>query len=135
MMIPEEHTILIKSRLCDYSDATILVKGTITVGDTSSAGAAANNTNKKVILKNFALFNNCIREINNTQIDNAKDIYIVMPIINLKEYSYNYSKISGSLWQCCKDITAVNNNFSGANTTDLFNSKAKITGQMMTMEK
>ena len=44
-------TAVLKSRLCDYSDAYILVKGTITVDDTSAAGAAANNTNKKVLYK------------------------------------------------------------------------------------
>ena len=48
-------TTMLKSSLCDYSDAYILVKGTITVDDTSAAGAAANNTNKKVIFKNCAL--------------------------------------------------------------------------------
>ena len=53
---------------------------------------------------------------------------------NLIEYSDNYSKTSGSLWQYCKDIPAVNNNddiveFNGANATDSFNFKAKITGQ------
>ena len=88
---------MLKSSLCDYNDAHILVKGTITVDDTSVAGAAANNTNKKVIFKNCALFTNCISEINNTQIDNAQDIDIVMPIYNLIEYSDNYSKTSGSL--------------------------------------
>ena len=88
---------MLKSSLCDYNDAHILVKGTITVDDTSVAGAAANNTNKKVIFKNCAPFTNCISEINNTQIDNAQDIDIVMPIHNLIEYSDNYSKTSGSL--------------------------------------
>ena len=127
-------TTMLKSSLCDYSDAYILVKGTITVNDTSAAGAAANNTNKKVIFKNCAPFANCISEINNTQVDNAKDIDIVMPMYNLIEYSDNYSKTSGSLWQYCKDIPAVNNNgnivnFNEANATDSFNSKAKITGQ------
>ena len=53
---------------------------------------------------------------------------------NLKEYSNNYSKTSGSLWQYCIDIPAVNNNgdivgFNGANATDSFNFKAKITRQ------
>ena len=57
-----------------------------------------------------------------------------MPMYNLIEYSDNYSKTSGSLWQYCKDIPAVNNNgniveFNGANATDSFNFKAKITGQ------
>ena len=78
-------TTMLKSSLCDYSDAYILVKGTITVNDTAAADANANNTNKKVIFKNFAPFTNCISEINNTQVDNAKDIDIVMPIYNLIE--------------------------------------------------
>ena len=111
-------TTMLKSSLCDYSDAYILVKGTITVDDTSAAGAAANNTNKKVILKNCAPFTNCISKVNNTQIDNAKDIHIVISMYNLIEYSDSYSKTSGNLWQYCKDIPAVNNkgdivNFNG----------------------
>ena len=91
-------TIILKSSLCDYSDAYILVKRTISVNNTVAQGAAANNTNKKVIFKNCAPFTNCIREINNTQIDNAKDIDIVMPMYNLIEYSDNYAKTTGSLW-------------------------------------
>ena len=102
-------TTILKSSLCDYSDAYILVKGTITVNNTGT-DTAPDNRNKKVIFKNCALFTNCISEINNTQIDNAKDIDIVMPMYNLIEYSDNYSKTSGSLWQYCKDIPAVNNN-------------------------
>ena len=88
---------MLKSSLFDYSDAYILVKGTITVNNTAAADADANNTNKKVIFKNGASFTNCISEINNTQVDNAKDIDIVMPMYNLIEYSDNYSKASGSL--------------------------------------
>ena len=125
---------MLKSSLCDYSDAYILVKGTITVNNTAAAGAAANNTNKNVIFKNCAPFTNCISEINNTQIDNAKDIDIVMPMYNLIEYSDNYAKTTGILWQHCKDIPAGNANneiitFSEDNTTDSFKFKAKITGQ------
>ena len=127
-------TTMLKSSLCDYSDAYILVKGTISVNNTAAQGAAANNTNKKVIFKNCAPFTNCISEINNTQIDNAKDIDIVMPMYNLIEYSDNYVKTTGSLWQYCKDIPARNANdeiiiFSEDNTTDLFKFKAKIKGQ------
>ena len=127
-------TTMLKSSLCDYSDAYILVKGTITVNNTAAQGAAASNTNKKVIFKNCAPFTNCISEINNTQIDNAKDINIVMPMYNLIEYSYNYAKATGSLWQYCKYIPARNNNdeivvFAVNNVTDSFDFKAKITGQ------
>ena len=125
---------MLKSSLCDYSDAYILVKGTISVNNTAAAGADANNTNKKVIFKNCAPFTNCISEINNAQVDNAKDIDIVMPMYNLIEYSDNHVKPSGSLWQYCKDIPPLDNNnvitlFTEANPTDSFNFKAKITGQ------
>ena len=128
-------TSMLRSGLCDYNDAYILVKENITVNNTAADGAAVNNTNKKVIFKNFAPFTSCISKINNEQIDNAEYIDIVMPIYNLIEYSDNYSKTSGSLWQYCKDIPAVNNNgdivsFNGDdNATDSFNFKTKITGQ------
>ena len=69
---------MLRSSLCDYSDAYILVKGNITVNNTVDDGAAANNTNKKVIFKNSAPFTNCIIKINNTQINNAEYIDIVM---------------------------------------------------------
>ena len=58
---------------------------------------------KKVIFKNCAPFINSIREINNTKIDNAKDLIVLMPMYNLIEYSNNYSKTSGSLWQYYRD--------------------------------
>ena len=90
-------TTMLESSLCDYSDASILVKGTISVNNTATEGAAANNTNRKVIFKDCAPFTNCISEINNTKIDNAKDIDIVMPMYNLMEYSDNYAKTTGSL--------------------------------------
>ena len=80
---------MLKSSLCDYSDANILVNGTIT---------------------------------------------IVIPMYNLIEYSDNYAKTIGSLWQYCKDIPARNANdeiivFDANNTTDSFKFKAKMTGQ------
>ena len=90
-------TAMLRSSLCDYSDAYILVKGNISVNNTAGAHTAANNTNKKVIFKNCAPFTNCISKINNTQIDSAEYIDIVIPMQNLIEYSDNYSKTSGSL--------------------------------------
>ena len=90
-------TTMLKSSLRDYSNAYILVKRTVSVNNTAAQGAAANNTNKKVIFKNCAPFTNCISGINNTQIDNATDIDIVMPMYNLIEYSDNYAKTTGSL--------------------------------------
>ena len=124
---------MLRSILCDYSDAYILVKGNISVNNTGTA-TAPTNRNKKLIFKNCAPFNNCISKINNTQTDNAEYIDVVLPIYNLIQYSDNYSKTSGSLWQYCKEIPVVNNagdigEFNGANATDSFNFKTKITGQ------
>ena len=124
---------MLKSSLCDYSDAYILVKGTITVNNTAAADADANNINKKVIFKNCAPFTNCISEIDNIQIDNAKDLDIVMPIYCLTKYSDAYAKTSGSLWQYCKDIPAVDKNnaivdFTENKFTDSFDFKVKMTG-------
>ena len=124
---------MLRSSLCNYSDANILVKGNITVNNIMAEGAAANNTNKKVIFKNCAPFTNCISKINNTHIDDAEYIDIVMPMYHLIEYSDNYSKTSASLWQYCIEIPAVNDdgdivNFNGTNATDSFNLKTKIAG-------
>ena len=76
-------TSMLRSSLCDYNDAYILVKGNITVNNTVTGGANPNNTNKKVIFKTCAPFTSWISKINNTQIDNAKYIDIVMPMYNL----------------------------------------------------
>ena len=127
-------TTMLKSSICDYSDAYILAKGTISVANAAAAGVAANNINRKVILKNCAPFTNCISEINNTQIDNATDIDIVIPMYNLIEYSDNYEKTTGSLWQYSKDIPARNDSneitvFTRNNLTNLFSFKVKFTGQ------
>ena len=70
-------TAMLRSSLCDNSDAYILVKGNISVYSTAAAGAAANNINKENIFKNYAPFTNCIGKINNIQIDNAEYIDIV----------------------------------------------------------
>ena len=83
-------TMLLKSSLCDYSDAYILVKGTITVPNMAAAAAAANNANEKVIFKNCAPFTDCKSETNNVQVDNAKDVDVPIPIYSLTDYSDNY---------------------------------------------
>ena len=94
-------TTMSKSSLCDYSDAYVLVKGKITVTGRGADAAArqADERGRGVAFKNCAPFTNCISEINNTQVGNAKEIDIVMPMYNLIEYSDNYAKASGSLWQ------------------------------------
>ena len=71
-------------------------------GDNAAARRAVER-NKGVIFTNCAPFIKCISKINDMEIDNAKDIDIVMPMYNLIEYSDSYSKTSGSLWQYCKD--------------------------------
>ena len=97
---------MLRSNLCDYADAYIIVKGTIKITGAGDDAAArqAGERNKCVIFKNCAPFTKCINRINNTEIDNAKDIDIVMPMYNLIECSDNYSKTSGSLYQYYKDV-------------------------------
>ena len=119
-------TTMLKSSLCDYSNGYILVKGTITIEEAGADAAArqAVERDKGVIFKNCAPFTNCISEINNTQVDNAKDIDIVMPMYNLIEYSDNYAKASGSLWQYYRGEP--NNNLADSES---FKFKVKITGK------
>ena len=97
-------TTMLKSSLCDYSDAYIF-KGRITIAAAGDDAAArqADERDKGVAFKNCMPFINCISEINNTQADNAKDIDIVMTMYNLIEYSDNYAKTTGSLWQYLRD--------------------------------
>ena len=111
---------MLKSSLCDYSDAYILVKAKIRItgaGDNAAARQAGDRE-----FKNCASFTNCISEINYTQIDNAKDIDIVKPMYNLIEYSNNYARKPGSLWKYYGD--GPNDNL--ANSVS-FKSKIKIT--------
>ena len=91
---------MLRYSLCDYADAYILVKGAITitgVGD-DAAARQADERNKDVIFKSCVPFTPCISKINNTKINDAQDIDIVMPMYNLIEYSDNYWKTSTSLW-------------------------------------
>ena len=97
MMNHEEHitkifklgfkTSMLRTGLCDYSNAYILVKGTITVANTAAQGQSNNAINKKVIFKSCAPFTNCIRRINNTQVDDAHDIDIIMALYTLIDYT------------------------------------------------
>ena len=119
------NTTMLKSILYDYSDAYILVKGRISI---TGAGynAAARQTderNKGVIFKNCTPCTNCISEINNTQVDNAKDLDVVMPTYNLIEYSDNYSKTSRGFSQYLRDEP--NDNLTDSESCK---SKTKITG-------
>ena len=73
-------TSILRSSFYDYSDAYVLVSATITVSDRAASSANI----RKNIIKNCTPFTNCVSEINNTKIDNAKDIDIVMPMYNLE---------------------------------------------------
>ena len=117
---------MLKSSLCDYSDAYILVKGKITItgAGADTATRQADGRDKGVAFKNCAPFINCVSEINNTQVENAKDIDIVMPMYNLIEYSDNYAKITGSLWRYFRDEPD-----DDLEDSESFKSKIKITGK------
>ena len=93
-------TPMLRSNLCDYSDAHILVKGTITVaalGANNDANNIRDKKNRPLILKNNAPFVSCITRINGELIEDADDLDIVMPMYNLLEYSKNYRKTIGWL--------------------------------------
>ena len=119
-------TTMLKSSLFDYSDAYILVKGTIKITGAGDDAAArqAHERDKGVAFKNCAPFINCISEINNTHIDNCKDIDIIMLLYNLLEYSDNYAETSGSLWQYYRDEP--NDTLADSKS---FKSKIKIPGK------
>ena len=92
-------TPMLKSDLCDYSDAYILVNGAITV----AGNHPRDRQNKPVILKNNAPFISCIKKINNELIEDAEDLDVVMPMYNLLEYSENYRKTIGSFYHYYRD--------------------------------
>ena len=119
-------TTMLKSSLCDCSDECILVKGKITINGREADDAArqADERDKGVAFKNCAPFINCISEINNTLVDNAKDIDIVIPMYNLIDYSGNYAKTTGSLWQYFRDEPD-----DDLEESESFKSKIKITGK------
>ena len=117
---------MLRSDFCDYSDAYIVVKGTI---DFLALAANENNkAEKNVVFKNNAPFTSCISKINSTLIDNA-DFDIVMLMYNLLEYSQNYSMISGGLWNYQRDeIDNINDNASHGKS---FKYKTKTVGKTL----
>ena len=129
-------TPMLRSNLCDYSDAYILVKGTITV-TAPLANNGANNIrdkrNRPVILKNNAPFVSFITRINGELIEDADDLDIVMSMYNLLEYSANYRKTIGSLYNYYRDELsddADDNNFNNIKVvnSNTFKYKNKIIG-------
>ena len=95
---------MLRSDLCDYSDAYIVVKEDITLTKTNGR-RIIDIRNRLLAFQNNAPFTNCISKINNVLIDNAEDLDIVIPMYNLFEYSKNYRKTTGSLWNYYRDET------------------------------
>ena len=124
-------TSMLRSDLCDFSDAYIVVKGTFTV-------IYSNNEayDKKLAFKSNASFAPCISKINNTLIDSAEDLDLVMPMYNLIGYWNNYSKTTGSFSNYDRDEP--NSGLGGADKninysikdSKSFDYKANITGKL-----
>ena len=108
-----------KSNLCDYNDAYILVKDDITL-------TAA----PEELIRNCATFIKCIMKINKTKKDYAEDLDLVLPMYNLTEYSSNYSRTTGSLWFYPNDeVNNFNANTSYDNSFKFFKHKANTEAQ------
>ena len=129
-------TPMLRSNLCDYSDAFILVKGTIMVtapGGNNGANNIRDKRNRPLILKNNAPFVLCITRINDELIEDADDLDIVMSMYNLLEYSKNYRETIGSLYNYYRDELsddADDNNFGNIKVvnSNTSNYKNKIIG-------
>ena len=100
-------TTSLKSHLCDYSDAFIIVEGTVRASVTDNTNDTNVNFGNAIVhaFKNCSLFRAATIEINNVQVDNNKNLNIVMPMCNLIEYSNNYSDSVGSLYDFKRDET------------------------------
>ena len=106
-------TPMLRSDLCDYSDAYILVKGTIIVtanGDNNNADNIRDKRNRPLISKNNAPFVSCITRINGELIEDTDDLDIAMPMYNLLEYRKNYRKTIGSFYNYYRDEVGGNAN-------------------------
>ena len=122
---------MLRSNLCDYSNAYIVAKGMITV-------TRLNNDayDKKLSFKNNALFISCTSKINNTLIDSTEDLDIIIPMYNLLEYSKKYSKKIGSFWNYYRDkpnsgVGSADNNINySIKYWKSFDYKTSITGKL-----
>ena len=125
-------TSMILSDLCDCSDAYIFVKGAITLTKANGRGII-DIRNRFLAFKNNSPFINCISKINNVLIDNAEDLDVVMPMYNLLEYSKNYRKTAGSLWNYYRDEPnnppATDYNVDPITNSESIKYKSSITGK------
>ena len=126
-------TSMLRSDLCDYSDAYMWVKGKINVTNPNDNP----NFNKELTLKNNAPFISCISKINGELVENAEDLDIVMPMYNLLEYSKNYEKTSGSFFNYYRDEPKEHTIGPGNNAINIsirnskyFDYKTEITGSL-----
>ena len=126
-------TSILKSDLCDYSNAHIVVKGDITLTKAENENLI-NLRNRFLAFKNNAPFTDCILKINGVLIDNVEYLDVVMPRYNLLEYSKNYRKTTGSLWNYYSDETndfsANNYNANPITNSESFKYKTSITGKI-----
>ena len=114
-------TSMLRSDLCDFSDAYIVVKGIVTV---SVDERDRDEMNRQVILKNNARFVSCISKTNGVLVENAEDLDIVMTVYILLEYSKNYSKTSASLWNYYRDQLTFETNDNNGPNENVINSKS-----------
>ena len=114
-------TSMLRSDLCDFNDAYIVVQGIVTV---SADERDRDEMNRQVILKNNAPFISCISKINGVLVENAEDLDIVMPMYNLLKYSKNYSKTSASLWNYYRDELIDDTNDNNSPNKNVINSKS-----------
>ena len=124
-------TSMLKPSSCNYSYTYIILKGAISIA--VQARDNPDNANEKVVFKNFVPFTDSISQINNSQIDNAKYINVIMSKYDLIEFKSNYSKTSRSLWQQYRDEPALTNagaiaNFHAADNKASCKFKQEITG-------
>ena len=91
---------MLQSGLCDYIDAYIAAKGTITVIE----GNNKERKNRSLAFKNNTPFVSCMSKVNYVLFDNAEDLYIVIPMCSLIEYSKTYRKKAGRLEDYYTDV-------------------------------
>ena len=126
-------THMLRSDLCDYAGAYILVNGKITV----TGNHSRDRQNRPLILKNNAPFASCITRINGVLIEDADDLDIVMSMYNLSEYSKNYRKTIGSLCNYYRDeLSDDNDNFGSIKVfkSKAFKYKNKLIGNMYNVD-
>ena len=117
-------TPMLRSDLCDYVDAYILVNGTITITANAGANNIRDKRNRSLILKNNAPFVSCITKINNELIEDAEDLDVLMSMYNLLEYSKNYRKTIGSFYNYYRDELSNDDHDNNFNNIKVVNSNA-----------